>query len=133
MCLCITTTQLLTVVCTVFPIIVIVKLPGFIKSTYFSIIKLCGMLFHFHAQKVYTVKPLFIASKGTGGEKKSATVGKLKLQESIKSVRNTSKQQNENYRSSASACMRWCSSLRHCATRQKVAGLIVDEVTVIYH
>ena len=62
------------------------------------------MLFHFHAEKVYTVKRLFIVSKGTGGEKKSATVGKLQMQESIKSVRNTSKQQNENYKSSTLVC-----------------------------
>jgi hypothetical protein len=70
--------QLPTVVCTVSHTIVTVNyVPGFIKGTYFSIMKLCGMLFHFHAEKVYTVKPLFMVSKGTAGNKKSGTVGKL--------------------------------------------------------
>jgi hypothetical protein len=74
--------------------------PGFIKSTYFSIIKLCGMLFHFPAEKVYAVKPLLIVAKGTAGEKKCHSGEKLQLQDGITSVTNTSKQQNENYKSS---------------------------------
>ena len=59
------------------------------------------MLFHFPAEKVYAVQPLLIVAKGTAGEKKKATVGKkLQLQDGIKSVTNTSKQRNENYKSS---------------------------------